>query len=563
MPDFVLDDVTETIQRVVNAIIPLASERGVALSVDGHCPPFPHHRTHVSSAVYNLISHTVPHVASGGSIRVVMAEAPGFAEIAVTDTGSGRPDEAAANHFTERIISSTLEGPELDARMAALVTESHGGSVIVESTPGAGATIRLRFPLQRVRDDSVIASVRRIATRLFARPGLDQLLPEVLAAALESVGAEAGSIWLHDARNDTLVIRHAIGPLADSLIGMSINSDTGIAGDAFRLGHVIIMGDAGQHPRHLEIAENFRTEQLVSIPLMSLGGSAIGVLQVLNKTDGSPFSPEFDLVVLETLASLAATAIANAQQADQARKAAVADAVGDISHDVKNMMTPVEGWMSMLEAVARDAAVALDRLTGSAAPEQSGEIGAIRELLKMLSTAISVVRDRSQEVQDRGAEIADALVGHVRTACFVNDRILRTVSRVCHNIKPAAQSRGIRILLEGDCQPFPHDRTHIFAAVYNLVNNAIPHVPAGGSIRVILSEVDGFVEIAVADTGKGMPPEIAASLFTDRPISTTPGGTGLGTQIVAKVAREHGGTVSVDSALGRGTTVRLRLPIKR
>ena len=67
--------------------------------------------------------------------------------------------------------------------------------------------------------------------------------------------------------------------------------------------------------------------------------------------------------------------------------------------------------------------------------------------------------------------------------------------------------------------------------------------------------------LSVSDTGGGMPEDVRARLFTDAVRSTKPGGTGLGTRIVARVAQQHGGQVSAQSIVGQGTTVTLRLPV--
>jgi len=92
------------------------------------------------------------------------------------------------------------------------------------------------------------------------------------------------------------------------------------------------------------------------------------------------------------------------------------------------------------------------------------------------------------------------------------------------------------------------------------VNNAIPEVPTGGSITISGNLQGDDLLIAVADTGRGMPPRIRDSLFTSHAISPKPGGTGLGTKIVKDVVDAHGGTITVESQENIGTTFHLRLP---
>ena len=108
------------------------------------------------------------------------------------------------------------------------------------------------------------------------------------------------------------------------------------------------------------------------------------------------------------------------------------------------------------------------------------------------------------------------------------------------------------------------DDGRLFIAFYNLVNNAIAEVPRWGSISVrgtLAPSQDGLM-LAVVDTGQGMPAEIRESLFTAKTISKKAGGTGLGTKIVKDVVDAHGGTITVESEIGSGTTFHIHLPLQ-
>jgi signal transduction histidine kinase len=112
------------------------------------------------------------------------------------------------------------------------------------------------------------------------------------------------------------------------------------------------------------------------------------------------------------------------------------------------------------------------------------------------------------------------------------------------------------------------DRFQVERAVYNLVNNAIPETLAGGTVTVAVdAKLDGrfpdggFVEIVVADTGRGMPADVLERILRGDPKSTKPGGTGLGTRIVHNAVAAHRGVFEGESAEGTGTTFRLKLPL--
>ena len=108
------------------------------------------------------------------------------------------------------------------------------------------------------------------------------------------------------------------------------------------------------------------------------------------------------------------------------------------------------------------------------------------------------------------------------------------------------------------------DENRLFNALYNLVNNAIPEVPSGGSITVQGSIEEGgrSIVLSVIDTGKGMSLEVRESLFTYQAISRKVGGTGLGTKIVKDVVEAHGGKITVESEQGIGSSFHITLPVE-
>ena len=100
----------------------------------------------------------------------------------------------------------------------------------------------------------------------------------------------------------------------------------------------------------------------------------------------------------------------------------------------------------------------------------------------------------------------------------------------------------------------------------NLIDNAIKYTNSGGRVTVRASGAEGGVEIRVEDTGLGIPtadlPRIFARFYrADKGRSREHGGTGLGLSIVKHIVLAHGGTVSAESELGRGTSIILRLPL--
>jgi two-component system heavy metal sensor histidine kinase CusS len=114
------------------------------------------------------------------------------------------------------------------------------------------------------------------------------------------------------------------------------------------------------------------------------------------------------------------------------------------------------------------------------------------------------------------------------------------------------------------------DRALVQRAVGNLVSNAVAHTPSGGSIVLATTLGTGAeastVRIEVSDTGEGIPPEALPKVFdrfyrVDTSRSQASGGTGLGLAIVQSIMLLHGGSVGIDSQVGQGTRVTLRMPV--
>ena len=133
----------------------------------------------------------------------------------------------------------------------------------------------------------------------------------------------------------------------------------------------------------------------------------------------------------------------------------------------------------------------------------------------------------------------------------------------------AAAAASLGVVLHFDEPPVVFvrgDRRDLVSALSNLIDNAVKYSEPGGTVTVTCRVDDGRVELAVADAGVGIPARDLERIFerfyrVDRARSRLTGGTGLGLSIVRHVAANHGGTVSVESVEGEGSTFRLSLPL--
>jgi signal transduction histidine kinase len=178
---------------------------------------------------------------------------------------------------------------------------------------------------------------------------------------------------------------------------------------------------------------------------------------------------------------------------------------------------------------------------------------------------IEMLQESARRIQDRVKEIADCVKGLSAPPQFASCKVSEVVEKVIDTLRLVAAEKNLTIRTEelSALPPITADERRLYNAFYNLINNAIPETPAGGSIiiRGQHQPDNDTIMISVADTGRGLPPNIRNSLFTEQAISMKPGGTGLGTKIVKDVVSAHKGHISVESKEGEGTTFFISLPI--
>ena len=124
---------------------------------------------------------------------------------------------------------------------------------------------------------------------------------------------------------------------------------------------------------------------------------------------------------------------------------------------------------------------------------------------------------------------------------------------------------SINVRIEDGLSPLLADRRALKQILLNLLTNSLKFTPAGGSIILRASADEDWMLISVADDGDGIAPELLADIMSPKTtMTTTPyktaEGWGLGLNIVRGLAELHGGTVDIQSALGEGTTVTVKLP---
>ena len=180
------------------------------------------------------------------------------------------------------------------------------------------------------------------------------------------------------------------------------------------------------------------------------------------------------------------------------------------------------------------------------------------------------VRVTSRQIIDqtkRISEIVQTLVGFSHGGSFASERpqMLALAECIREAVDLVHLSHGARkVNIRVDCSPaisLTADRTRLIQVFVNLLTNACDASKPGDAVTVRARLADGEVLIEVIDSGEGMATDLLAQVF--EPFVTTKGprhGTGLGLSVVYRIVQDHGGVISIDSRLGEGTRVLLKLP---
>ncbi len=219
----------------------------------------------------------------------------------------------------------------------------------------------------------------------------------------------------------------------------------------------------------------------------------------------------------------------------------------------------------------------IGELAASIAHEIRNPLGAISNSVGMLKRDLSL-RGDDQKLFEMVIEETDRLnsiitnfltFAHPAEYHFVRSDILEIIDETLFLLEQDARFHNeIRIvkMYADDIPEVSVDRNWIRKVFWNLLVNSIDAMPRGGKIfiRVGKPKESGNheIEIAIADTGSGIPPEIIRKIF--EPFFTTKKskGTGLGLSIVHRIVDNHGGVIDVRSEQNKGTTFTIRLPVK-
>ena len=231
----------------------------------------------------------------------------------------------------------------------------------------------------------------------------------------------------------------------------------------------------------------------------------------------------------------------------QERLRALGQMASGITHDFNNALTPILGFSSMLVSYPellddRETLSRQLRFINTAAEDAAAVVARLKEFYRKREGVEEFTSLHLVEIADLAVSLTQA------------------------KWKSQTQAQGITINLETDFQEVPNvlgNASELREALINLVINAVDAMPSGGTLTLSTRREGDYAVLRVADTGTGMTESVRSRCLD--PFFTTKGthGTGMGLAMVYGIMQRHDGMLDIETALNRGTTFVLKLPVQR
>lgn len=405
--------------------------------------------------------------------------------------------------------------------------------------------------------NDVLTLLNEISNELSSTLDINEVLERLMAATIRVMGAQGCSIWLWENDDQEYLVCRAVTDqvVSPPLLGVRVDKNQGVVGWVAQKNQSAVVQQTADDVRFLadvDVSINFQTQSLMAMP-MRIREEVIGVLEIVNKLEGE-FN-EDDLAVAGALASSAATAIENARLVEklwqhttdlEERNAELDAFAHTVAHDIQNMLARIVGFAELLkmDLSASAETVSREEMWRSAAYISNNS----RKMSRVVEALLLLAAVRQTEIELQALDM-DKIIQEVLER--VSD-IIREKEATIHLPQQWPLAFGYAPWIE--------------EVWYNYINNALkyggtkPHI----TIKSELSDNGRTATFWVKDQGPGIAPEHQEHLFAP---FTQIGerrkrqkGHGLGLSIVERIVKKMGGTVGVNSTVGKGSHFFFTLP---
>jgi signal transduction histidine kinase len=396
--------------------------------------------------------------------------------------------------------------------------------------------------------DALSGLVRELSTL----PTIDQVLDTVATALHSQMQISRALLLLQDPLSGDykLQAESGLGP-ADEVEALVLHEDAAVVKWLQENRDVLVRDEmvrrVPQRERELLEAELNVLKVALCVPMI-LDGRLVGLIGLGEKLSRDMFFVS-DLRLLETLATEVALAVKYRRIEDEAvrknRLVELGTIAAGVAHEIRNPLASIKTFAQLMPERVDD-------------PEFRNEFGKlvlkdVDRITKVIESMLAFARPAQVNIKEQPANE------------LVEEAILL--------VQPRLKAKRIELTRAFHGNPIVKvDKHQILQVLVNLLSNAADALHEQGKVRVAtgMAQLDigaggngnrSFAVVEVSDNGPGIPAAVRSRLF-DPFFTTKKEGTGLGLSISQKIVRDHGGTITVSSVEGKGTTFQVNLPVK-
>jgi two-component system OmpR family sensor kinase len=390
--------------------------------------------------------------------------------------------------------------------------------------------------------------------RLFeiAPTSLDQVLSRSADVIGQSLGAEKVDAFLHDASSNTLVaIGTSHSELAQLQRSLGLDRLAIANGDptavVFETGEPYLEGHVERDERHPRgVVEAMGVRSMLAVPL-HVDGCLRGVLSLASRREKAFGSEDLSLmkvvsVWVGNLVHRSELMVAQAAHArEQGRRAVAEELITVLAHDLRNLLNPIVGRLTLLF----ERASAEEREQD--ARDTKRALGGLTRLNELMSDLLDVAR-----IEQGLLSLTPERVDLVELVRSVADTL-------------ALPEVDITVDSYADSLPIVADRTRLSQAFENVLANATKHSPRGLPVQVEIEpariQTRPAVRVTISDDGPGIAPDLLPRIFDPYVAGASSTGLGLGLYLARATLSAHGGSISMRAREPQGTRCELVLPL--
>lgn len=429
--------------------------------------------------------------------------------------------------------------------------------LLMSLADGAALAIEKAILYKKIeRDRDNLKAIMSISQFTSSSLDIDMVMKLLLQKTVEFTHAKTGAILI--IRKGYLKMKYQLGYPRQKAQKIQVKIGSGIVGWAFKHKRPLIIGDVMRDDRYIKIVSSIRSE--AAFPIIFRGK----VTGILNLDSDNINNFERYQAAVAILLSNVAIALENAKLHQRQKnfnirlKHEVAHATKDLVEANKRLKKLDELKSEFVSNVSHELRTPLTSIKGYSALLYSNRVG---EISKDQKECLKIVIDETDRLTRLINDVLDVskLESQKVQMTLENIDLKPFLEEVLTLLTPQAKEKNIDLYYDCPDTKLRIDKDKIKQVFNNLISNAIKFTYANGRIDILVKDLPQYVQIAVKDTGKGIPKDKIGKLFdkfyqVDPVLTKTTPGTGLGLVIAKHIVELHKGRIWVESDVKRGST---------